>query len=114
MSTSPIADEILRKKIECSEQNYTLETVFINPTDLISLLIDFRFKNPAYYTRGKSALERGEIGEFLGIKIIVSNNVPLHKLLFSVNLGGYRSVQGPAWDKDLKADELINPSRRDS
>jgi hypothetical protein len=111
MSTSPIANEILRKKIECSEQNYTLETVFINPTDLISLIIDFRFQTSAYI--GGYPLERGEIGEFLGIKIVVSTNVPLHKLLFSVNLGGYRSVQGPAWDKEL-ADELVNPSRRDS
>lgn len=40
MSTSPIGDEILRKCLECSRQNYKLEVVFIHPVDLASLLID--------------------------------------------------------------------------
>jgi hypothetical protein len=111
-STSPLADEILKKKMDCSSQNYNLEAVFINPIDLISLLTDIRFEDVSYYAQKNAPLERGEVGMILGVKIIVSTNVPLHKLLFSVNMGGYRSVQGPAWDKEI--DEQVNPSRRDN
>jgi hypothetical protein len=113
MSISPVGDEILEKEIDCSKQGYKLETVFINPTDLAALLTDLRFQGASYNKNG-SPLERGEIGRFLGgVKVIVSNNVPLHKLLYSVNMSGYRSLQGPAWET-AKTDDKVNPSRRDS
>lgn len=106
-SSTPIGDEILRKKLSCSKQNYKLETVFINPMDLISLINDDRFQEAQY-----SSPEKGKVGEFLGVKIIVSTNVPVHKLLFAVSIGGYRSIQDQAWDKE-KQDREVNPSRRD-
>jgi hypothetical protein len=112
-SSSSIGDEILQKQMDCVRQDYKLEAVFIHPMDAISLILDSRYQDGTYYAQNSAPLEKGEIGRFLGIKIIVTNNVPIHKLLFSVNMGGYRSVQGPAWDKE-KIDERVNPSRRDN
>lgn len=111
--TTPIGEEILQKNLDCARQNYKLEAVFINPMDVLSLILDSRYQNATYYAQSSIPLEKGEVGRFLGIKIVVTNNVPIHKLLFSVNMGGYRSVQGPAWDKK-KIDEQVNPSRRDN
>ena len=110
-SISPIGNEIIQKKMECSSQNYNLEAVYINPIDLASLIIDPNFLDFTYYARESFPIDEGEVGKFYGIKIIVTTTVPIHKLLFSVNVGGYRSVQG--WDKE-KTDEQINPSRRSS
>jgi len=110
MSTiSPIGAEIMRKKMECASQNYILETVYINPADLASLITDFQFQDFSYYAKQGYCLDAGEVGTFQGVKIIVSTTVHVHKLLFSVNMGGYRSVQG--WNK-MTADEDVNPSRR--
>jgi hypothetical protein len=110
-NTTPVGDEILRKKIDCEKNKYYLETVFIHPIDLIILLPDSRFQDASYYAKKGSLLDRGEVGLIVGVKIIVSTNVPVHKLLYSVNMGGYRSVQGPAWDRE-KSNEQLNPSRR--
>jgi hypothetical protein len=106
-SYSPIATEILKKKAECASQNYILETVFINPIDLASLITETEFQDFSYYKHG-FPLENGEVGRFQGVRIIVSTTVKVHKLLFSVNMDGYRSVQG----LDKNADEDVNPSRR--
>lgn len=116
ISCTPIGDEILRKKADCIRQNFILEKVFINPADLISLLTDLRFVDMTYYATTSNPLDRNEIGQIVGVKIIVSNTIPPHKLLYSVSIGGYRSLQGSTteWDSNKKPDEKINPSRRDN
>jgi hypothetical protein len=110
-SISPIGNEIMQKKMECYRQDYILEAVYINPVDLASLIIDANFLDFTCYAKKSFPIDKGEVGKFYGIKIIVTTTVPIHKLLFSVNMGGYRSVQGPGWDKE-EADEQVNPSRR--
>ena len=113
---SPIGDEILRKKADCTRQNFILEKVFINPADLISLLTDLRFVDMTYYAKTNNPLDRNEVGQIVGVKIIVSNTIPPHKLLYSVSIGGYRSLQGSSaeWDRNKKPNEKVNPSRRDN
>lgn len=107
-SNSPIAAEIMKKKTECASQNYVLETVFINPVDLVSLMNEREFIDLSYCTKNGSSPEQGEVGKFQGVKIVVSTAAKVHKLLFYVNIGGYKSIHG----LDKNTDENVNPSRR--
>jgi hypothetical protein len=99
-------DEIIRKQEECCKQGYKLASIFINPIDLVNLLYDQRFLDTARYGN-KTSIDPGEVGKFLGVSIISSPNVPLHKLLFHVKMGNYSSMQeGESGN--------LNPSRRDN
>ena len=71
----PIQD-ILNAKKEIAEQNYDPEGAFLclNPKDYTNLLGNANVRNAGqFYT--DSATRRGEVGQILGLRILVSNNV---------------------------------------
>jgi len=111
LSTSPIIAEIMQKQRECHEKGFELETVFLNPVDLVNLLMNERFIDVSHYSQTTDIRPSGEIGKFQGISVVVSTHVPIHQLLYTVKMGNYRSVQG--WTGD-PVDSTLNPSRRDN
>lgn len=71
-----------------------LTGLFVNPSDLLSLVNDSKFLPSNVH---------GEVGRYLGIPIYVSTAVPQGEV-------GYATKNSLTIPKD----ELINPSRRDS